>query len=68
MSEKFKYRFKKFWIHFLFFNHSTETILLAAGLFMNRTHAGGDVKPLSANPTKWSNPLKQFVGKSRRIL
>ena len=22
--------------------------------------------PLSANPTKWSNTLKQFVGKSRR--
>ena len=24
--------------------------------------------PLSANPTKWSNTLKQFVGKSRRIV
>ena len=24
-------------------------------------------KPLSANPTKWSNTLKQFVGKSRQI-
>ena len=23
---------------------------------------------LSANPTKWSNTLKQFVGKSRRIV
>ena len=22
-----------------------------------------DVNPLSANPTKWSNTLKQFVGK-----
>ena len=21
------------------------------------------IKPLSANPTKWSNTLKQFVGK-----
>ena len=26
------------------------------------------VNPLSANPTKWSNTLKQFVGRSRRIL
>ena len=24
--------------------------------------------PLSANPTKWSNTLKQFVGKSRQIV
>ena len=23
------------------------------------------INPLSANPTKWSNTLKQFVGKSR---
>ena len=26
------------------------------------------VNPLSANPTKWSNTLKQFVGNSRRIV
>ena len=26
------------------------------------------LNPLSANPTKWSNTLKQFAGKSRRIL
>ena len=25
-------------------------------------------KPLSANPTKWSNTLKQFVGKSRLLV
>ena len=25
------------------------------------------LNPLGANPTKWSNTLKQFVGKSRRI-
>ena len=24
--------------------------------------------PLSANPTKWSNTLKQFVGNSQRIV
>ena len=24
-------------------------------------------KPLTANPTKWSNALKQFVGNSQRI-
>ena len=23
-----------------------------------------EINPLSANPTKWSNTLKQFVGKS----
>ena len=27
----------------------------------------GEFNPLSANPTKWSNTLKQFVGNSRRI-
>ena len=26
------------------------------------------INPLSANPTIWSNTLKQFVGKSRRII
>ena len=26
------------------------------------------VNPLSANPTKWSNTLQQFVGKSRGIV
>ena len=26
------------------------------------------LKPLSANPTKWSNTLKQFIGNSRRIV
>ena len=26
------------------------------------------IKPLSANPTKCSNTLKQFVGKSQRIV
>ena len=27
-----------------------------------------DIKPLSANPTKWSNTPKQFVAKSRQIV
>ena len=27
-----------------------------------------NLNPLSANPTKWSNTLKQFVGKCRRIV
>ena len=26
------------------------------------------INPLSANPTKWSNTLKQFVGCCRRIV
>ena len=26
-----------------------------------------NINPLSANPTKWSKTLKQFVGNSRRI-
>ena len=27
-----------------------------------------DIRPLSANPTKWSNTLTQFVSKNRRIV
>ena len=27
-----------------------------------------NLNPLSANPTKWSNTLKQFVGICRRIV
>ena len=27
-----------------------------------------DINPLSANPTKWQNTLKQFVGNSQRIV
>ena len=27
-----------------------------------------EVKPLSADPVKWSNTLKQFVSNSRRIV
>ena len=26
------------------------------------------INPLSATPTKWSNTLKKFVGKSRQIV
>ena len=33
-----------------------------------RTGKKTNLNPLSANPTKWSNTLKQFVGKSRRIV
>ena len=29
---------------------------------------GVKLNPLSANPTKWSNTLKQFVGKCLTIL
>ena len=29
---------------------------------------GLEVNPLSANPTKWLNTPKQFIGKSRRIV
>ena len=28
---------------------------------------GWNINPVSANPTKWSNTLKQFVSNSRRI-
>ena len=28
----------------------------------------GCFNPFSVNPTKWSNTLKKFVGKSRRIV
>ena len=27
-----------------------------------------NINPLSANPTKWSNTLKEFVGNSQRII
>ena len=30
---------------------------------MRKSKLQFDIKPLSANPTKWSNTLKQFVGK-----
>ena len=31
--------------------------------FMGKNEENGIVEPLSANPTKWSNTLKQIVGK-----
>ena len=36
----------------------------------NQYHKSADiaVNPLSANPTQWSNTLKQFVGFRQRIL
>ena len=33
-----------------------------------RVNLGPNINPLSANPTKWSNTLKQFVGFCRRIV
>ena len=41
-------------------------IILSAGNGSSNNSNNG-FNPLSANPTKWSNTLKQFVGKSRRI-
>ena len=40
---------------------------------MMRTSGNGHcwklgLTPLNANPTKWSNTLKQFIGNSRRII
>ena len=32
-------------------------------LNVRQTFCEGSINPLSANPTKWSNTLKQFVGK-----
>ena len=34
----------------------------------NNHERNWDLIPLSAKPTKWSNTLKQFVGKSRRTV
>ena len=34
----------------------------------NDTEAPVRVNPLSANPTKWSNTLKKFVGSCRQIV
>ena len=33
-----------------------------------RSFEGMIFNPVSANPTKWSNTLKQFVGKLRQIV
>ena len=38
---------------FKYVNHNSEDYIL--------------VNPLSANPTKWSNTLKQFVGKADEL-
>ena len=44
------------------------------GNFMKFSHRSplsnyeANIKPLSADPTKWSNTLKQFVVKSRQIV
>ena len=35
---------------------------------LKRSEEEAYLNPLSANPTKWRNPLKQFVGNSRRIV
>ena len=35
--------------------------------FMDRMMVLATINPLSGNPTKWSNTLKQFVGNSRRV-
>ena len=37
------------------------------GMFMSEMR-WATFNPLSSNPTKWSNTLKQFVGQSRRIV
>ena len=41
------------------------TIFVSNGVYVQVRGGYCSVKPLSANPTKWSNTLKQFVGKSR---
>ena len=38
---------------------------LKFGLKSNQSNSKTNVSPLNANSTKWSNTLKQFVGKSR---
>ena len=35
---------------------------------MKNIYKGVYITPLSANPTKWSNTLKQFVGFCRQIV
>ena len=42
---------------------SRKTVLVES--FLNKVAA---FNPSSANPPKWSNPLKQFVGFCRRIV
>ena len=44
------------------------TKICQSSIEISITDVWQDLNPLSANPTKWSNTLKQFVGKSRRIV
>ena len=52
-----QYLLFEFYLSFAFFR-----VITAEVVFESVIH------PLSANPTKWWNILKQFVGKSRRIV
>ena len=36
--------------------------------FQKKTLLNSFIKPLSVNPTKWSNPLKQFIGCRRQTV
>ena len=66
-----KGRFGVFTVNFEQISH----IILVFPLFTKLVNAGWqalpiwnkDFNPLSANPQKWSNTLKQFVGNTRRI-
>ena len=45
-----------------------EYTYLPASAKVIRKYPEVGVNPLSANPTKWSNTLKQFFGNSQRIV
>ena len=47
--------------------YSHEVSLARAGN-KQLVHKSNNINPLSTNPTKWSNTLKQFLGCCRRVV
>ena len=49
-------------------NHLTGSYIAETLVRDELTPITTDLNPLRANPTKWSNALKQFVGNRRQII
>ena len=50
------------------FNKVAKHLVLMRENTDQKTPYTGCFNPLSANPKKWSNTLKQFIGNSRQIV
>ena len=48
--------------------HHLDDMLGTSSKYFGECNCQKYMNPLSANPTKWSNTLKQFVGISRQIV